>query len=151
MKALKLTLLFIFTTLLSFGVCSCSNDDNESDDDTSSSVKLSGNWLNSLSSDDEQELFAFDTKNAGSIVYQYSNYPGDDEYEITASGTYTVSGTTITAFYSDVRVYLSNGGSSYKGFTNKKSVTKTYTIVSTSSSNIVLRDNSGVTLRMEKY
>ena len=153
MKAIKATLFFLFATMLSFGVYSCNDDDNEpvKDSGSGNSVTLSGHWANVSCGENEEELFSLDAKGKGSIVYEYSNYPGDDEYEVTATGTYTISGTTLTASYSNVDVYLSKGGSSYKGFTDNVKCTKTYTIVSCTSTILTLKDSNGVTSRFEKY
>lgn len=127
------------------------DDDNEPDNGSEDLVKLSGHWSNVSCGEDEEELFAFDSRGAGSIVYEYTNYPEDDEYEVTAIGTYTISGVTLRASYSSVRVYLSNGGTTYKGFTNGVNCAKTYTIVSSTSTGLTLKDSNGVTLRFKKY
>lgn len=109
---------------------------------------LSGHW--SYDDGTLREIFSFGSKDEGSIVYEYSNYPGSNEYEIIASGTYVVTGNILTARYTNVRVYTSYGSESYNGFTEGQNKTVSYTLVSCDGSYLILKEG-GRTLTVEKY
>ena len=109
---------------------------------------LQGHW--SYDDGTLRETFSFGSKGEGSIVYEYSNYPGNNEYEIIASGTYVVTGYILTAKYTNVRVYTSYGSESYNGFTEGQNKTVSYTLVSCDGSRLVLKEGDR-TLTVEKF
>lgn len=97
------------------------------------------------------ELISFDTQARGSVYRSIDEPVGDDEYELSASGSYTVNGNSLCVKYTDVSVYRPDGGKSYRGFTDGESRTVTYTIKSISNYTMTIVDELGKTLIYEKY
>lgn len=148
------TIPFIFIALcIAFVSCNKANDTNTGNADFSE--YLPGHWSNSDTDEyTTTESLSFDASSENSIAYQYARYPGDDEYEINARGTYTLDGSTITANYSSVSVYTYiNGreGNSYKGFTDDVNAVMRYTILSCDGENMTIIDNEGNTLNFHLY
>lgn len=149
MKRLKSTSVMIALMAVTMGFCGCSSDD----ENTGSSLTyedLEGHWYLETSNDDLSVALTFNKGGNGKVIYQYSYYPGDDEYEITASGFYSVDGSSLTANYSEVDVYTSTGCTTYDGFTDGQPKSVTYTVVSFDGDAITLRDVNGTTIRFEK-
>lgn len=156
MKVLRMMSMMVVATTLTIGVCGCSSDDDENvvssvPSETDYAKSLSGHWMNVEGQDNFMETMSFNAKSTGSIAYEYTYDTDDDQYGVLASGTYTVNGTSLVMSFNNVSVYTETGSDSYRGFTHKKNRTVTYTIQSCSGKNLVLKDNSGNTLKMEKY
>lgn len=157
MGKIKMTFALAALMALPLGFGSCSDDDDD-DNNTgggtgggeTTEINLAGHWYLDTNDDDLSASLSFDQGGNGKIVYEYSYYPGDDEFEIIASGTYTASQSSITANYSDVNVYTSTGSESYRGFRDGQAVRMAYTIVSNNGNVLTLRDNTGSTVRFEK-
>ena len=138
----------IAVVAMSMGFCGCSDDDeNNGASESLTFEDLDGHWYLDTDNEDLQESLSFNVGGNGKVVYEYSYYPGDEEYGIIASGFYSVNQSTLTTNYSDVDVYTSIGSDSYNGFTDEQSRSVTYTIVSYSNDVLTLRDASGATLR----
>lgn len=152
-KVFNYALLLLMMVVVSTSLTSCGDDEEEAQTeeptDANYSSLLPGFWGNTDEDEDlTGETFAFDSE--GNISYQYEYYPNDDEYEIIASGTYTVNGTVLTAKYTTVYVYTSTGAKTYNGFTKGTSRTVTYTIISCDGKTLVIK-NGSKTLTFEKY
>ncbi len=114
---------------------------------------LPGGWNMLSPTYDELNLYLiFDDNGKGNIFFEYTNsFSG-----VIAQGTYTISGNTITASYTDVTfddepygpwVY----GHTY-GFVDGQAKTVTYTIQSCTSNRLVLKESVyGDTLELERY
>lgn len=153
MKALKLMSMLCATAALSIGVCSCGDNDSSSGkpEPTDYALLLPGHWSNVSCDDDTSETLSFNAKGSGSIAYEYSSYPGDDEYEIIARGTCALNGNTLTASYTQVSVYTSTGSKSHGGFTDDTAATVVYTIESCDGRKLTIRSGSGPVMNFEKY
>lgn len=152
-KFFNYAFLLLIIVAVSTSITSCGDDDDNPSTEEPTDVDYSsivlGFWANTVDDDDlTGETLSFTSD--GRISYQYSYYPNDEEYEITAAGTYTISGTVVTANYTSVYVYTSTGAKSYNGFTKGTSKTATYTIVSCDGKNLVIK-NGSKTLTFEKY
>lgn len=92
--------------------------------------------------------FHFDKNGAGTIAF-YDEV--DQDWGITAYGTYTLKGNTISAYYNNVTVEDENYNHvTYHGFTHGKSKNVTYTILSCDSKKLNIKDDSGTTFNLEK-
>lgn len=157
MKTTKLlSMLFVFSALC-FGLASCGKEDDDikpigENPENDYSQIISGNWgyEEALSGDSWVYMsISFNNKGAGSISFQDLV---DQAWGVMANGTYTLSGSKITATYTDVTVFDSNFNySSYHGFTHGKNKTVKYTIISCNGKKLALKDESGKTITYEKY
>lgn len=115
--------------------------------------KILGGWscdLNLSGNNFVYITYYFDRNQPGKLDYQYSI---NNEYGIHAKGTYTVSGTTITATYNNVSVHDVNWNpTTINGFTDGQSKTVTYTIQSCTDNMLVMIESiEGKTLTLERY
>lgn len=168
MKTLKLFSMLFIASALSLGFVSCGSDDDENptpvtptpteDDDPTPSTKdysslIVGNWmeLTDISSSKQAEvLLGFGDD--GVAGFQDLMNEDNINYGIVASGTYTLSGNTITAYYNDVFVSKKDWSlGTYHGFTHGENKTVKYTIVSCDGKKMTVTDDSGNTFNMTKY
>lgn len=155
---LKLFVIAVMTAALS--ACNKVNNTNNNttsggEDDSDYSSLLPGHWSNPDADEYTTESLSFDSVWENSVVYQYTSYPGDDEYEINVRGTYSLSGSVITAQYNEmvsVNTYIDGvEGDSCRGFTDGVNKTVRYTIISCDGTDMVLTDDNGNRLNMHKY
>ena len=148
MKLIKLSLLFC---VMCFGITACeSNVDNGNNNNKETidySSLISGHWANQDVEWPITETIGINYKGAGTIACHDLIY---QEYGAMANGTYELNNNTIVATYNDVSVDLEDGGNSYHGFTDGKTCTVTYTIVSCDGEKMELSVN-GKTSSYEKY
>lgn len=90
---------------------------------------------------------SFDSKGSKSVVLEWVE--GEDY--VMASGTYSLSGNVLTVQYTNVSVYVENGGSYFKGFSNKQSRTVKYTISSLTNKVMTMKDGTGELKTFTKY
>lgn len=145
---MKKIMLFLFiASLLGLGMTGCSKDDDNSAT-TDYAALIRGHW-SAVISDTELETISIDSQGSGSIVF-YDLIHND--WGIMARGTYTLSGNTISATYSRVQVSDENYNSTtWHGFTDGKTMTVEYTIVSCDGKKLVLKKDNGETRDFEKY
>ncbi len=149
MKLYRFFSMLLMATIMCLGVVGCSDDDDNNTGGTINySTLLPGHWENTNTSDDIYETLGINYKGAGTISF-YNLV--DQEYGVMAYGTYTLNSNKIVAVYNDVKVETENGSTTYMNFTNGKSKTVTYTIVSCDGKKLVLKDDSGRTLNYQKY
>ena len=141
-----ISFLFIASVLI-WGITSCSKDDDNSTT-TDYSVVISGHWAADIS-DTERETLSINSKGVGSIIF---NDLVDNDWGIMAHGTYTLSANTITATYNRVSVEDKDyKPTTWHGFTDGKTITVKYTIVSCDGMDLVIKKEDGETCRYEKY
>ena len=153
-KTLLSTLVFVSAFCLGFSSCS-KDDDNvqppvENNGDANNTVNtdfskvLPAHWANTASS--ETIGFFHD----GTVALQDLV---DNNWGVSlAKGTYTLSGSQITANFTSVEVLDVNWNpTTYHGFTDGQSRTVKYTIVSCDGKKLVMKDENGKTLNYEKY
>ncbi len=125
----------------------------EHDDDvtTDYSKYLPGQWEYYSELPDETLIWIslhFDYKGAGTIAF-YDEV--DQDWGISAYGTYTLKDNTISAYYDKVTVEDENYNHvTYHGFTHGKSKNVTYTILSCDGKKLSIKDNSGNMFNLEK-
>ena len=151
MKTLKkLSMLFLMSALcLGFVNCSDKNDNDPIDPERQPEVDYSktipGHWANTVSA----ETIGINYNGVGTIALQYM---ADNDWSVSAYGTYTLSGSILTANYTRVEVLDANWNpTTFYGFTDGKSRTVKYTIVSCDGKKLAIKDESGKTLNYEKY
>lgn len=159
MKTKTLLSTLFFVSAFCFGLTSCSKDDdnvqppivnNENTnktgetENTDFSKVLPAHWANTAS----PETIGF--FHDGSVVLQDLV---DNNWGVSsAKGTYTLSGNLLTANFTRVEVLDVNWNpTTYHGFTDGKSRTVKYTIVSCDGKKLVMKDENGKTLNYEKY
>lgn len=154
MKTIKLlSMLFIASALcLGFACCGDDDDDNklkEEIEQTDYSKLIPGHWQNIASTSSISETLSINYNGVGTIcLYDLV----DNDWGVTARGTYTLNGSNLTATYTNVSVIDSDyEPTTYHGFTDGKSKTVKYTIESCDGKKMVLKDESGKTLTYEKY
>ena len=137
---------------LCFGFASCGDDDDEPDSTpaaTDFTNFLPGHWANANVASNVTETLSFNYNGEGTIMF-YDLV--DNDWGVVASGTYTLSGSKLTASYNKVEVTDEDYNSAtYHGFTDGKSKKVTYTIQSCDGKKLVMTDNSGKSLSYEKY
>ena len=142
------------------GTASCSSDDdndnlqppvtnNDQSSQTNYAQLLPGHWACEDVDDDAEEMYniSFDSKGPKSVVLEWVE--GEDY--VMASGTYSLSGNVLTVQYTNVSVYVENGGSYFKGFSNKQSRTVKYTISSLTNKVMTMKDGTGELKTFTKY
>lgn len=115
--------------------------------------KILGGWSCELSLNGNNFVYVtyyFNRNQPGKLNYQYGI---NNEYGIIADGTYSISGTTITATYNSVNVHDINWNpTTINGFTDGQSITVTYTIQSCTDNVLVMIESvEGKTLTLERY
>lgn len=151
MKRFILNLLtMILLTNVGLVSVSCGNDNNElSPDGVDYALLIPGHWADTNASEDDWVTMSIDSKGKGSIYYNDLRYA---DWGVAASGAYILDGNKLTAKYTNVRVEDENyNPTTYHGFTDGKSKTVVYTILSCDGYNLVLKDDSGKTAYYEKY
>lgn len=136
---------------LSFTIVSCGDDENDSAPvaATDFSKVIPGHWANMASNETTSETIGINYDGANTIALQDLV---DNSWGVSAYGTYTLSGSKLTANFTRVEVLDSDWNpSTYHGFTDSKSKTVTYTIISCDGKKLVMKDESGKTLNYEKY
>lgn len=148
MKALNYLFTFFFALSLCIGFTSCSDDDEQNVTETNYSDLLPGHWANTNVSGDITQTLSINYHGPGTIAF-YDLV--DNDWGIMAFGSYTLSGNTLVATYDDVDVTDSDyKPTTYHGFTNGKSKTIQYTIVSCDGKKFVFKDESGITMTYVK-
>ena len=150
MKTLKMLSMLFFAAIFSLGFISCGDDDDNKNiqepvTTTDFSKVIPGHWANTASS----ETIGINYNGTGTIALQdlVDNYWG-----VSAYGTYSLNGSQLTANYTRVEVIDANWEpTTYHGFTDSKSKTVVYTIVSCDGKKLVMKNESGQTLNYEKY
>lgn len=150
---------FLFAVLLSCGVVACSEDDNNGTNTNTNTNTgtdtdvvnyadlLPGYWSVEVDYGVTVSI-AFNYNGAGTIYYDNLiwNYEG-----VTAKGTYTLDASQIKASYNKVDVYMENGSTTYKGFTDNVAKQVSYTIKSCDENTLVLTYEDGSTMTLTKY
>lgn len=106
---------------------------------------IPGHWRNVASG----ETIGINYNGSGTIALQDLV---DNDWGVTAYGTYTLSGSLLTANYTRVEVLDVNWNpTTYHGFTDGRSKVVKYTIVSCDGSKLVMKNESGVISTYNKY
>ena len=147
--------MLLVASALSYGFASCGDDDEDEVlqptpvEATDYSNLIPGHWESTTLVDGSSPSISFNNKGKGTIAY-YDLV--DDDWGIMAYGTYTLSDDKITASYTEVSVRNEDFEPfTFHGFTDGKSKTVKYTIVSCDGKKLTLKDDSGKSINYEKY
>lgn len=125
-------------------------DDNGGEDIPNLSNLIKGKWAYEEDINDEDwinESILFDQKRSGSIHFEHVL---NNEWGISADGTYVLNGNTLTATYTSVSVDSKLAGN---GFVDGRTRTVIYEVISCNNSKLVLKNiTDGIAARTyEKY
>lgn len=142
MKTNKVTSSLFLGLMLSLGVTACNDEDINSSSADYSDLIPGSSWYVDVT-DSEQETLDFDYKGSGTVCF-YDLV--DNDWGIMAFGAYELNDNIITATYDDVSVVDEDYKStSWHGFTDGKSKTVKYTIISCDGEKLVLKNGNGDT------
>ena len=137
----------IWIAILCVCITSC-NDDEKEEPSVDYPSLLKGHWMH-VYGESEYETLSFTGSNSILYEYLYTDEKESGGYGVYASGTYTIDGNILTAFYDYVDLM---DATSLRGFYKGQSKTVQYTIESIRGDKMILIDNSTWSyLSFEKY
>lgn len=140
MNFFKKSILLLLGSAVVFTCISCNKTDSNADANVDYSKLIIGHWFKEATNDNNLVELSIGAKGSNSASY-YDLI--DQDWGVMAFGTFELNGNKLKLMFNDVSVTdEDHDPSSRNGFTNKKSKTVNYTILSCDGETLVMLDEA---------